>query len=122
MATQNQAGQPSDARPEEPQHDAAPGEREARSFAEPGHTSPQGEGGGAMSGRGQEEPGSPRGGGEAPVSSASGATAGPGGLASALQPGGTIPGGGPGASQGSLGTGGGSTAGSPSGSLKRGGG
>jgi hypothetical protein len=43
----------------------------------------------------------------------------PGGLASNLQRGGTVPGGGPGGSVGSIGTGGGSTAGSPTGSAKR---
>lgn len=43
----------------------------------------------------------------------------PGGIASGLQPGGTVPGGGPGASTGSIGTGGGSTGGAPTGSVKR---
>lgn len=43
----------------------------------------------------------------------------PGGIASSLQPGGTVPGGGPGASAGSIGTGGGSTGGAPTGSVKR---
>jgi hypothetical protein len=43
----------------------------------------------------------------------------PGGIASGLQRGGTVPGGGPGGSVGSIGTGGGSTAGSPTGSAKR---
>lgn len=43
------------------------------------------------------------------------------GLATSLQPGGTLPGGGPAASQGSIGTGGGQTADHDSGSLKRGG-
>ncbi len=44
----------------------------------------------------------------------------PGGLASGLQPGGTIQGKSPGASVGSLGTGGGSTGNSPSGAVKKG--
>ena len=43
----------------------------------------------------------------------------PGGLATKLQPGGTVPGGGPGASTGSIGTGGGSTGAAPTGSVKR---
>jgi hypothetical protein len=43
----------------------------------------------------------------------------PSGVSTALQPGGTVPGGGPGASVGSLGTGGGPTAGAPSGAVKR---
>lgn len=45
----------------------------------------------------------------------------PSGLASGLQPGGVLPGGGPGASVGSLGTGGGQTESRDTGSLKRGG-
>jgi hypothetical protein len=101
-----------------------PEEAEPRSF-EPGRTAPEGEGGGAMSGRGQEAPGEPRGSPSAgaqaagsPPQSAQVADL-PGGLASPLQPGGTTPGGGPGANQGSIGTGGGSTGGKPSGSLKR---
>jgi hypothetical protein len=44
----------------------------------------------------------------------------PGGVASGLQPGGTIPGGGPGTGVGSLGTGGGSTAGDATGTPARG--
>ncbi|WP_210527931.1 DUF2934 domain-containing protein [Rubellimicrobium arenae] len=43
-----------------------------------------------------------------------------GGLASGLQPGGIVPGGGPGATVGSLGTGGGSTGNAPTGDLGRG--
>lgn len=44
-----------------------------------------------------------------------GAPSSPGGAASGLQPGGTIPGGGPGASTGSLGTGGASSGGTATG-------
>lgn len=44
----------------------------------------------------------------------------PGGLATGLQSGGTIPGKSPGATVGSIGTGGGSTAGAPTGTAKRG--
>jgi hypothetical protein len=90
-----------------------------------GHTGAQGEGGGSLSGRGQEAPGEPRGGADeretndspagAPTNEASE------GLSTSLQPGGTIPGGGPGDSQGSLGTGGGSTGGSNTGAVRRGG-
>jgi hypothetical protein len=47
---------------------------------------------------------------------------GPSGIATSLQPGGVLPGGGPGASQGSLGTGGGQTADQDSGAVKRDGG
>jgi hypothetical protein len=43
------------------------------------------------------------------------------GIASDLQRGGTLPGGGPGAGLGSIGTGGGATGGAPTGSVKRGG-
>jgi hypothetical protein len=43
----------------------------------------------------------------------------PGGIASSLQPGGTIPGGSPGAGLGSIGTGGGSTAGKASGNAAK---
>jgi hypothetical protein len=43
----------------------------------------------------------------------------PSGVSTALQPGGTVPGGGPGASVGSLGTSGGPAAGAPSGAVKR---
>jgi hypothetical protein len=88
----------------------------------PGHTAPEGEGGGSMSGRGQEEAGEPRAGEPPhiqPSTDAEGSSGGPEGLATPLQPGGLIPGGGPGASQGSLGTGGGSTAGQDSGAVKR---
>ena len=48
-----------------------------------------------------------------------GAPASPGGAASGLQPGGTIPGGSPGTSVGSLGTGGGSSGGTATGSQKK---
>jgi len=90
---------------------------------EPGHTGPQGEGGGAMSGRGQEAPGEPRDGDSAPPQAQAQHTrpppSGPSGLATGLQPGGMQPGGGPGATQGSLGTGGGSSGDRDTGSLKR---
>ena len=105
-----------------------PGNRPDRSFepVQPGQTASQGEGGGSMSGRGQESPGEPRSGDPqaAGSSAADASSTGEGvaqGLATPLQPGGMMPGGGPGASQGSLGTGGGSTADAQTGSLKRGG-
>ena len=41
-----------------------------------------------------------------------------GGIASGLQPGGTVPGGGPGTGAGSIGTGGGSTSGAATGSVR----
>jgi hypothetical protein len=48
-------------------------------------------------------------------------TTGAHGIASGVQRGGTLPGGGPGAGLGSIGTGGASTGGAPTGSVKRGG-
>ena len=45
---------------------------------------------------------------------------GAGGLASGLQPGGTLPGGGPGTGAGSLGTGGGATGGADTGDVRKG--
>ncbi|MFZ5720915.1 MAG: hypothetical protein ACOY5Y_15755 [Pseudomonadota bacterium] len=89
----------------------------------PGHTSEAGEGGGVMSGRGQEgetprapevdaEPAAANAGPGSPIR-------GPGGVSTDLQPGGARPDGGPGASEGSIGTGGGSTAGADTGAVKR---
>ena len=100
----------------------SPGRPEERSFAA-GRTGPQGEGGGSMSGRGQEDAGDPAGASSTPEPYTPRSTEGGGasGLATSLQPGGTLPAGGPGAAQGGLGTGGGSTAGGDSGAVKRGG-
>jgi hypothetical protein len=95
---------------------------EPRSF-EPARPQDAGEGGGSMSGRGQASPEGPRE-GHGDGADGSDAEVGAGaadGIASPLQPGGTVPGGGPGASQGSLGTGGGQTGGRDSGAVKRGG-
>lgn len=121
MTGENQTGQA----PREPQGSsggAASGRDESRSFDQPGHTGPQGEGGGSMSGRGQESPGEPEASKATPdIEAKPGSGDATGGLATPLQPGGTIPGGGPGATQGSVGTGGAPSGGSPSGSLKRGG-
>lgn len=113
--------------PRQDRHQPGPGEGfERRSFDPsrgPGRTSKVGEGGGAMSGRGQEGE-TPR----APGNEAERAAAnagpgspirGPGGVSTNLQPGGTRPDGGPGASEGSIGTGGGSTAGADTGAVKR---
>jgi hypothetical protein len=50
-----------------------------------------------------------------------GGTTGRRGIASGVQRGGTVPGGGPGAGLGSVGTGGASTGGTPTGNVKRGG-
>lgn len=50
-----------------------------------------------------------------------GGTTGSGGIASRVQRGGTVPGGGPGAGLGSIGTGGASTGATPTGNVERGG-
>lgn len=95
-------------------------QNDPRSFGA-GRTAAEGEGGGSMSGRAQEHPGEPRAGEALQVA---GETSPEGravseGVATSLQPGGIIPGGGPGATQGSLGTGGGSTGGADTGAVKR---
>jgi hypothetical protein len=97
------------------------GDPRPASATPPGRTGAQGEGGGSMSGRGQESPEGPRGGtppdpaATAPMSG-DGATS---GLATSLQPGGTLPGGGPAVSPGALGTGGASSGSADTGSMKR---